>query len=479
MLNWKKRLLIFICSLLPILVAAGWALVDQYRNNYILELKLSGPATVSLEYGQTYEEMGASAQCYGIFYDREKVNVPVTVEGIVKDDTLGTYTITYYAAYKNVSKRLTRVVQVQDTTAPVITLTASEETYTLPGQPYQEEGFIATDNFDGDVTAKVVRQEADGVVTYTVTDTSGNCSTISRHIRYDDPIPPILYLKGDASTAMTMGKAYQDPGFWATDNCDGDLTSKIQVSGYVDGNVPGTYTLQYYVEDSYGNVAAARRTVVVAEHPVQEYVENPEKIIYLTFDDGPGPYTEQLLDTLKAYNVKATFFVVNTAYINTITRAAAEGHTVAIHTATHRFKDIYASEDAYFADLNQMREIIREKTGKESNILRFPGGSSNTISSFNKGIMTRLTQLVTEAGFRYFDWNVDSKDAGGARTADEVFENVVAGIGEKKVCVILQHDIKDFSVDAVGRIITWALENGYTFLPLTEDSPACEHNIYN
>ena len=94
-------------------------------------------------------------------------------------------------------------------------------------------------------------------------------------------------------------------------------------------------------------------------------------------------------------------------------------------------------------------------------------------------IMTRLAYEVQARGFRYFDWNVDSRDAGGARSADEVYENVVKGIGSKKFSVVLQHDTQGFSVSAVERIIQWGLANGYTFEPLRMDSPSCQHSPNN
>ncbi|MBQ9108767.1 MAG: peptidoglycan-N-acetylglucosamine deacetylase, partial [Oscillospiraceae bacterium] len=117
--------------------------------------------------------------------------------------------------------------------------------------------------------------------------------------------------------------------------------------------------------------------------------------------------------------------------------------------------------------------------GIKTTLLRFPGGSSNGVSRFNPGIMTRLTKLVEEKGFQYFDWHVDSQDAGGAKTADEVFQNVVNGVKNRKTSVVLQHDIRGYSVDAVERIIQWGLKNGYTFKALDENSPKAHHNVKN
>ena len=152
---------------------------------------------------------------------------------------------------------------------------------------------------------------------------------------------------------------------------------------------------------------------------------------------------------------------------------------MAVHTATHNYKSIYASEEAYFKDLKKMASIIEEIAGVKTTLIRFPGGSSNTVSRFNKGIMTRLTKSVRDLGYQYFDWNVDSNDAGGAKSAEEVAENVINGIKKYKTSIVLQHDTKSFSIDAVERIIQWGLENGYKFLPLDETSPGMHHGLNN
>lgn len=479
MLNWKKKLLIFLCSLLPIALAAGFAVKQRHDNVYTVQIDIVGDPQIVLQYGQPYVEQGATATSWGSHIYKEPIPVDVQIEGSVADMSVGTFVIRYRAVSRGVEAFVDRQVQVVDNVPPTITLTEDAESYTLPGQAYSEEGFVAMDNADGDISHRVERWEENGFVHYSVSDLSGNTAVQKRQIRYNDPIPPVLTLSGDGEIAMTAGKAYVEPGYSAIDNCDGDITANVKVTGYVDGYQPGTYTVDYTVQDSYGNQVSASRRVKVVEHPVQEYVANPDKVIYLTFDDGPGPDTPYLLDILHKYNVKATFFVVNTGFVDTIRRTAQEGHTVAIHTASHRFKDIYASEDAYFQDLYAMQSVIYDLIGVQSTILRFPGGSSNTISDFNKGIMTRLTKQVKEKGFRYFDWNVDSMDSGGAKTETQVFNNVVNGIGDKEMAVVLQHDIKSFSIGAVERIINWGLENGYTFLPLDMNSPVCEHNILN
>lgn len=207
----------------------------------------------------------------------------------------------------------------------------------------------------------------------------------------------------------------------------------------------------------------------------------PEKVIYLTFDDGPGPYTGALLDTLAKYNAHATFFLVNTGYEmdELLGRMVQEGHGVGIHSLNHDYKTLYSSEEVFWADLLGMQALIQEKTGLTTMLMRFPGGSSNTISRHCPGLMSRLTKRVTEAGFCYFDWNVDSGDAYGCADEERIFQNILKGVRGKTTAVVLQHDIQPHSVRVVERILRWGNANGYRFLPLTAEGPCCHHRVQN
>ena len=296
--------------------------------------------------------------------------------------------------------------------------------------------------------------------------------------------------EGKETVIVVQGKEYAEPGYSAKDNLDGELTEKVTVSGSVDTQSLGTYELRYSVTDSYSNTTEVTRTVIVREYPElpdympvvapTEPVHPGDKVIYLTFDDGPSGYTDYLLDVLAKYNVKATFFVVNRGYYNTIERMAKEGHTVAMHCGRHVYGEIYASEEAYFEDLKTIQDVILEHTGKLSTIVRFPGGTSNTVSrNHNTGIMTRLSKMLDAMGYRYFDWNVSSGDAGETTDPEEVFLNIISGIQQRNVSIVLQHDIKQYSVAAVEKVIKWALKNGYTFKALSTDSPVCEFRPKN
>ena len=472
-------------SLLSVgLIILGIVTVMVCVNEYTISVIPYGDIQITLEYGTAYEEPGATATASGTLVDKAEKPVEVQIQTEGDLTQVGTHVVRYIAQYEDSVGTAYRYVTVVDTQSPQIQLVTDPEKFTLPNATYEEEGFTAVDNYDGDITAAVLRFQTREEVTYTVADSSGNFTSVTRPIVYSDPVPPVLALNGEEVITLGQGQQYHEPGYSATDNYDGDITDKVIVSGSVDSLKPGEYTLVYTVEDSFQNKVSVSRKITVKKAP-GEPIKAPTvvvpdgKVIYLTFDDGPGPSTPELLDILKKYDVKATFFVVNTAFVSTIQRAAEEGHSIAIHTKTHAFKSIYASEEAYYEDLYAMQDIIKSYTGQMTTLLRFPGGSSNTISRFNKGIMTRLTQSVVDNGFQYFDWNVDSNDAGGACTADQVFNNVINGVSKRQTSIVLQHDIKGFSIDAVERIIQWGLENGYTFLPLEPSSPGCHHSVNN
>ncbi len=460
-------------------------------DNVQITLALNGAQELIVEHGSTYEELGATAQITdenGVVTD-----IPVGIKGTVHTDRLQNQLVLYTARYGKAVQRVYRYVRVVDATAPVITLTVNPDNYTLPNTPYIEEGFTAIDACDGDLTDKVIRTEENGVVTYSVTDSAGNVATATRAIRYYDPEAPKLELLGGHTIILLAGQPYEDPGYTAWDKYDYDLTLQVTCEGEVNNLMPGIYTTRYSVTNGFGNTTTAGRSIYVVDPalapgsfsgtPLETggiAIEPNGKVIYLTFDDGPSSHTGRLLDTLAKYNVKASFFVVKTSYISIIERTAKEGHTVAIHSYTHDYASIYKSDEAFMADLQAMQDLIFEYTGQRPVLTRFPGGSSNTRSlSYNKGIMTRLAKKLTEMGYQYFDWNVSSGDAGGAYTSEAVYNNVVNGIGDRSASVVLQHDIKGYSVDAVEKILVWGLCNGYSFQPLTFDSPTYHHGIRN
>lgn len=475
----KRRHYLWIIPLVVLVVLGAAAIFCFVINRWQVTVALNGKAEVTVECGTQFVDEGAVACFGGTIFPADMKELAVTADSSVDAAKPGDYAVVYSAEYWLYRGSAERTVHVVDTTPPELTLQGDLLCYDLPEKPFVEPGYTATDNIDGDITDRVTCEELDGKLIYTVSDFSGNTVQATRDIRHEDDVAPELVLEGGNEIDWNAGVPFEEPGYTCTDNCAGDLTDQVVVSGEVDCYHRGAYELTYTVEDAYHNKTAVTRTVNVVPVPQPDKVDPGDKIIYLTFDDGPGPYTEQLLDVLDAYNVKATFFVVDTAYSDLIAEEFARGHSIGIHTATHNYDLIYSSEEAYFADLQHMQDLIVELTGQRTTLVRFPGGSSNTVSKFNPGIMTTLAADLTDMGYQYFDWNVSSGDAGETTSTQKVFENVINGVQWQNVSIVLQHDIKDFSVDAVEKIILWGLNNGYTFLPLDSTSPTSHHRIAN
>lgn len=475
-----SQIAIAIVCCLVLAAGAGLYLLFGW-NHFSMTMELGGKDSVLLEYGDEYHDAGCRAILKGDRLWRSGVpfEIPVSVSGLEEFTNLGKHTIQYSVDFYGFRNSVERTVRVIDTQVPVITLTPDPADL-APAREYKEAGFQATDNFDGDITDRVKRTEEEGRITYAVFDSSGNPAYAFREIPVFDITPPEIELVGGETYTIPVGQPFVDPGYRAFDAHDGDLTDLVEVqSEEIIWYQPGNYQIKYTVSDKNENTCTITRQVIVEakEHPVQQYPDG--KVIYLTFDDGPCPDTVRLLNILKQYDVKATFFVVNTGYPEIMKRIAAEGHSLAIHTMSHNYDAIYESPEAYYSDLLGMQDVIRSTVGQDTWLMRFPGGSSNMVSSFSPGIMTLLTKSVEDAGFSYFDWNVDSNDAGGATKADTVFKNVIDGVQQNRISVVLQHDIHPYSVDAVEKIILWGKRNGYTFLPLEQNSPSMHHPINN
>jgi peptidoglycan/xylan/chitin deacetylase (PgdA/CDA1 family) len=374
-------------------------------------------------------------------------------------------------------------IVVEDTLPPVIELITSRDHYTNPMSQYEEEGYVARDNYDGILTEQVIREEKNGVVIYTVTDSSGNTATVERVIVYKDMIAPRIQLMGETKMYLEFGNDYMEPGFLAIDNADGDITSKVKVKGTVNTDKKGWHSITYTVKDSFGNETSVTRKVYVYDRQSNSGTVNPgDKVIYLTFDDGPSQFTKPLLEILDAYGVKATFFVSgqSSQYRDVIGEIYRSGHTVGLHTYSHKYNEIYSSTDTYYKDLELIHDIVYEQTGEKPWLIRFPGGTGNSISKrYCSGIMTSISQGVSYRGYLFCDWNVDSQDAIGTYSRSEIASNVIKQIKGKNIAYVLQHDLYKESVEAVEEIICWGLSNGYTFLPLEKDSPMIHQTLKN
>lgn len=197
--------------------------------------------------------------------------------------------------------------------------------------------------------------------------------------------------------------------------------------------------------------------------------ENEVKTVYLTFDDGPSPRTQEILDILEKHDVKATFFVIkNEKYAEYMEMAALKGHTIGIHSTSHKYREIYESVDAYLRDFQQCYDFVYQNTKIQPSVFRFPGGSVN---NYNVNTRKDIVAEMTRRGFVYFDWNVESSDGTGKLSADTIYNNVINGCKGKNRAVVIMHDSidKKTTVRALDRIITHLKEDGWTFAAIDAD----------
>ena len=202
------------------------------------------------------------------------------------------------------------------------------------------------------------------------------------------------------------------------------------------------------------------------------YSKGDTRKVYLTFDCVPGENTAAILDTLAKYNTKATFFVVGDASgenAQIYQRIVNEGHTIAMHSFSNSYSDVYKSKDAFTNDLKQISDYISKTTGVTPKYYRFPGGSMNRISNVN---MDELVRVLNSDKITYFDWNVSAGDTSADYTADDVVNNVISGVQNYKTSVVLLHDDsnKSTTAEAIEPLIE-ALNNiSAEILPIDENT---------
>lgn len=218
-------------------------------------------------------------------------------------------------------------------------------------------------------------------------------------------------------------------------------------------------------------------TVSDEQKMVEEALAAGRKVVYLTFDDGPCRNTGALLDILDSYGVKASFFINgHKGFEEELNRILEEGHTLAMHTYTHEYVNVYASVDSFINEVEQIQDYIYEVTGYTSPFFRFPGGSS---TSMTKIPITEYIEYLDSKGIEYYDWNNTSGDGSSGLTCDQVYNNVMVGVANNDVSIVLMHDTEDkqSTFDAVPRIIESLQEMNALILPITEDTEPVHHII--
>lgn len=198
----------------------------------------------------------------------------------------------------------------------------------------------------------------------------------------------------------------------------------------------------------------------------------PIGTVCLTFDDGPSPHTPFILDTLRKYGVKATFFIVGKnarLYPEFVRREKDEGHSLAVHTYSHEYKKIYSGVPAYMGDLYRTQDAIYDAAGEKPLIFRFPGGSVN---KYNRRIRGSLEAELGKRGLRYFDWNVTGADSAPRVTSQDIYANIVSGVRRGRTNVVLMHDTSLKSAEALESILIDLRKRGYAFEAINAGTPA-------
>ena len=205
------------------------------------------------------------------------------------------------------------------------------------------------------------------------------------------------------------------------------------------------------------------------------YVTTPERYnfeegtIYFTFDDGPSENTYGILEYLRQYNVKATWFVVPSREewcYNALKAISDAGNTVAVHSASHEYETIYASVEAYLDDFHEAWDIIREATGQTPQIFRFPGGSNNV---YNVDTREAIIKEMTRRGFRFYDWNVDSGDVAGANW-QQMYNSIPRDCHEQARPIILMHDTQKSTLYVIEDVLKVLKNEGYKFDAIRNDT---------
>lgn len=237
------------------------------------------------------------------------------------------------------------------------------------------------------------------------------------------------------------------------------------------GRAPNLYTVS-------GVNESGRNGADGGELAAEEAKEDIRKV-YLTFDDGPSGNTNRILDILAKYDVKATFFVVGKEeeeYRPLYKRIVEEGHTLAMHSYSHKYQEIYQSVDSFSADLTKLQEFLYEVTGVWCRYCRFPGGSSNRVSRVD---MHELIAYLDEQDMYYFDWNISSGDASSSYiSSGDIIRNCTAGLKEYDEAIILMHDASDknSTVEALpGLIETIQAMDDTKIVPITDETEQIHH----
>lgn len=259
-----------------------------------------------------------------------------------------------------------------------------------------------------------------------------------------------------------------------------ELKTRLEARAKAKKEEQRKFQLAMQNNQSTGTVSSSKDKTnpTTSPTPKTNGTNSGNKTAYLTFDDGPSINTIRILDTLKANNIKATFFVngkTSSDSIGIYQRIVNEGHAIGNHTYSHEYSYIYKNKVNFFQDVDKLNALLESKVGITTKLFRFPGGSNNTVSHKygSTGLTKEIAAELKSRGYVYFDWNVDSTDASVSKQSKEkIVKNVLSNSTGKNSAIILMHDSKPktTTADALQPVIDGLKERGFKFDKLSTNS---------
>ncbi len=437
--------------------------------NTLPRLELNGSKNMVISYRDTYHEAGVIVKNANDDYVSK-----VKIDSNVDTKVIGSYYVDYSLKIGRKTLRVRRNVRVVDDVSPVIKLKGEQIVQVSLNDVYEEPGYKAVDEYDGDITDRVeVIGEVDTsnygeyVLTYRVTDNSNNKVEVNRIVKVIDEEAPKFVCDSDYS-AFVLG-ADSVIGCSAIDNFDGDITDKIKVEGSYDVNTKGIYKVIYRVSDDASNEASIEHNIVI-------YDNKEDAVAFLTFDDGPTSITPKILDVLRDYDVKASFFVSpqkNTDNYKYISEELESGYEVGIH-GYHDTEELYSDFGSFKSYFKEMQSLLKRETGRDIFIYRFPGGSKS--KNLRLSVFNEISSYFDDLNVVYYDWNIDSMDSSSLTiTSDEIIKSTlmqVINCSSREITLLFHDsDTKEQTVKALPSIISVLKDMNYQFKTISESKP--------
>ena len=285
----KKRVIIIVLFIIAIILLS---LLYLFYNPF-LKISVNGKTVYEIELGKEFKIKSATATL--LF---KKLDSKIKVSSNLDTSKVGKYKITYKIKYLYTTKKKVITINVVDKEPPVINIIGESEIKLCPGKKYEEEGYKAEDNYDGDITDKVVKNELDNYIEYSVSDSSKNKTLVKRNIIYEDNEKPKLILKGSSAYTIQINSKFSDPGYTVSDNCDEEIYDKVKIINNVDTSKEGTYYITYKVVDNSENESSISRTIKVVN---RSYIAD-----YVNIIEGPT-YINGILIVNKQYSIPSSY----------------------------------------------------------------------------------------------------------------------------------------------------------------------------